>query len=78
MADYVPKTTLEHLEELEAAISALRSGHQAYTTPDGATYTKATYSSLVKEHSYWRTRYDEEIGASPVLKTASFTGMSYE
>jgi hypothetical protein len=78
MADYVPKTTLEHLQELETALTKLRSGLQAYTTPDGTTYTKANYAWILKDYESTKAKYDEEVGNSPAPKTVSFASMSYE
>lgn len=78
MADYVPKTTLEHLQELESALSALRSGAQAYTTPDGTTYTKSNYAWILKDYESTKAQYNEEQGAAPVLKNVNLAGMSYE
>jgi len=63
------KTTLEQIEEVQTAISALMTGAQSYTIGD-MTVTRANLRSLQEREDYLLRRYRQEQGTRPVVSRA--------
>jgi len=58
------KTTLEQLEEVQAAITSLAAGGQSYMLGD-IRVTKASLATLERRERYLKARYNRERGRSP-------------
>ena len=67
------KTTLEQLEEVQEAITAVMGG-QGYTI-DGVTFTRPMLSSLQEREEYILKRYNQDTAKTkPRVSTINFTG----
>lgn len=70
------KTTLEQLEEVQAAISAALT-NQSYRLGDRMV-TRADLEWLHKREEVLLSRYREENGAKPLSMGVDFAGLGYE